>query len=830
MDITLPLIGVLSYFWQGTVPDDYHYINVVIRLPDNSREFCRISRQQVAQFIDDYVNEGHWGSLFLWLKVHLGHRSWFLNELLDQLVQGSANDSLLESNIDLFEEITSQLHRILEDQGNHFDIELELFWLNHKLNIVEVPVNQQKENKQQPEKQTTQQSSTPSSSSALKNSAAMGSSATGSSDNGASPPPPCNHSYNTLPCAACNKDYCELAQPDDSSNPLQQVEAMSIGPADESLIFSNWLRLINTYSSRGVIARVFLRPENSVFCMLSGIQSPGTFLFPGANTALFSSDRCRVSGVILSPVTPLAARFKNNAFTKRVIGGDYNSLKKFNGLDFFKNHANHFSFLLKMFEQYIFFNTCKVSGKPGFFYSSGHITETGDFKQGKLKYIINSYDQLAHNEVIIQWDDWEKHILGFFITCPSATDKAVDTIRALMDARPHNHLLGLLPVVFYKKHHAGFSFISSAQSFLENPSSTYNHWRSDLLPEIAFRDNLSETGLLNPEGFTFYIDHMARVIRALSFPKEVAAGTLSIRQGTSLMQVFRVSYNRQLLESVGAAFTEEEALLLAYCATIPEARPETPQSLSDSLDLLARLFLINGASPSVVEGLRLAMTVLLNPNVSESDARARGSGTRWGIYLYLLKTRLSGDLSLPYPLINEVNQHQFSQLLITRKRFDQIIDQTILSTRISINYHGWPLLLNEFRAVIPCKVIRQLRNEGYQIQPWPYAEIMASIPGTLNLLDQIEAAGADGSSPYVTWLHDYFVRVGLPLHPGTLRNGFMTYATVEQLRQQLAKRPSEQHINAIQSNYPVQSRNWENACDPVWREDPLTGLDTAMKK
>ena len=876
-----------NLFQQNIIPDDYHYLSLVILIPDAPSLHFGLSQQQFFYFLDDYASSGQWNSLFCWIKNHLESRSVLTNHLLDTFDSFSETDDLWQANTGMYQAIVSQLQDVMGYPEHTFRLELKLRWLNNCPGIIEVPGNSNGANSEQQasngagESDKSNQTGSSPLVSGSQHSRAGGNAGTGSSgDNGGIPPSPIDHTYNALPCTACGGFSCKLRQPakiavrgdagmtrndaattvlaghSASSSEVSQSQVTgAVAPdsgnpaveeiSEEQQVFHRWLRLINTYTRAGVVVRIMANIDRSIAFILENTPAPGTYLFPGSRTSTFSQE---APGVILSPDVPLIARFKKNALTARIVplscrilstarahrtasyfqAADYNTLEKSRSVrSYYKNHINNFSLFLKMMEKSFFFDCSLLNSASTV--TSGHISENGAFSEGKGRAAGGRRPVIPHNEVIIKWDDWRANLLGFIIGIKKRTvfGMTFAPLRALISrlmSIVQNCELMTLPVALYDSGEARFIFAGSAGQIMAAGFNTIDDFLipSNGLPQF---EQLKGFELLNPDAFAVNIEYMGSLLafHCLGGLSNIFCGN---PKDSFLLQVLRVSCNRQLLEVGGFEFSREEALLLSYMATFPESFTVSEQGI----DELIQLYQAHGGNAEVMQDMALAIAELGGLGSSKVAARFAVSDrtSRWPLYYYLLSTRLSH-----YKPLSEVDLGDASvdKLLLDtcQKNFMREINQINFAAINLDKGHAWPLMLAELRMVISAKAVEQLRKKGYQLQPWPYAEIMAMIPGQLNLLDQVEALIPDTQSPFVHWLCAHAIQNGLPLYPGTLRAGIhMTSNVRESLRRELAKRPTEQQINAITGNYPtVSSRSWENAEFPVWLQNPLAGMEQA---
>lgn len=881
---------------QATMPDDYHNLILVVHNLNAEPSSFRISRQQLLYFYGEYRRTGHWFSLFEWVKSHFASRSFFLNHLSDVLTLLQETDDLWQTDPEVFGAITSQLQGVLEHPDYTFQLELELDWLHFQLAQIEAPSGKNKDNTAPA---TSQASGTDSQTQAgLTTSIPVASYPTDSGNTGGGEAPPeIIHSYNHLPCVACNHNQCKLKKPDKKATPGASPESASVSATpcnteqqkkETNPALVNWYSLVNTYAHTGLIIRTTEDPASSVDSMQSGLDSSGTYLFPGSRIAPFKNGGF---GVILSPDTPLVARFKNNAATIRVRFGfplqqlastshsigslnaqhqsaiiaalnpllglivhqrniyqstrfpgntlpplslppshnifhtfppgsifsstppnshispeDYNFLpvQARDTDSVHKNHINNFSLFLKLTEQSLITETHSGS-------TSGHITEEGKFKPGKSRF--PSFDHrkvIAHNEVVICWDNWQNHLLGFFVSSNDYNESGFRSlINGIFSLNPKAHDL---PVVFYDHTKPEIIYINSAKNFLSN------------YPAVSITDlNLD---LLNPAFFVTNINYMAALLNNCLYPLKETGSLLPVMQNNvHLIPVLRYSCHRQLLENAGMEFTEEEAILLAFLSTI-----SNPEVISDQFIQNLFQLLINTNVPlSVVNDLTMAVAKLANKDNSKLTTFFNTAPSpRWELYFYLINLGRNTPIYPPEILKQKITSEALSKLLSLQQEFNALINRLIsLPVVKSQKGHAWPLLLNELRLVAFSTVVNLLRRHNHDIQPWPFAEIMACTPGSLSLLDQLEALAED-KSPFVSWLFHHFNQHGLPRHPGTLQSGVMTTSTRKTLEEELAKHPTPQQIDAIQSNYQTTSRSWENSDLCVWRQNPLEGMEQLL--
>ena len=892
-DIVMPFLKTLTLFQQDTSPDDYNYVNLVVRLPGVMPVSLRLSQQQFLSFLENYGRSGDWRDLFDWIKVHLSSRSSLVYQLVDNLDLFSRADELWLANPEVFQAMVAQLQGILETSEHDFSLELELSWLNHWQGKIEIPGSGGGGNQDQQSGQVkTSDGQQDKTESAAQTSHAVCSvgvgwdAGTSSGGDGSPPPVPKTHSYNCHPCPACRASSCQLRQPAEK----QPQAAQTL----EEQIFNNWLRLINIYTSQGIIIRMTDNVERSLICVLENRPASGTYLFPGSSIRAFSRE---APGIILFPDVKVIARFKENAGTNRVLSfvpgasttslsvmgataftspfgiptsisllglgfsvpslatflppgpsnpvasntfsfsspsivdaDDYDTLTKVSrrlftpGGNVFehkyhKNHLNQFSFALKMLEQNVRLRMAQTPGS-GTTGSSGHIEADGSISAGRDKYMAGT-GTLVNNEVIITWDNWQDALLGFVLSISShyALPQLHSLICGLLDIDKRGQLknrLASLPVVFYYPERAMLVFTGTVEQVLSNQFSATWTIGTPSCGLRLFREQIL-LSLLKPEAFTINIEYVSGVLNA----------RCEHSGNRFLLQVLRVACNRQLLEAAGFSFSEEEALLLSYMATLPEHAVIT----QPEVDQLIQLFESNGGTRSIAQDIAIAMAKLGGLDVSEAlkSVDLSGRESRSEVYYYLLKTRLSNFIPLSDVKLENA---AFDKALLGafQKQFMAAIDNTIFVAIGQNIGHAWPLLLSELRLAIPAAAVKQLRLKGHNVQRWPYAEIMASIPGELNLLDQVEALILDTSSPLVNWLYHHALQNGLPVYPGTLRSGgYVTTNTRERLQQELKKRPAADQVNAVQRRYQaVRSQSWENAEFPVWRYDPLAGMDNAQ--
>ena len=858
-----------SLFQQDTSGTDYDYLIIVIQNPGGPSIRVRITRQQFRVYLDDYARSGQWHSLLGWLRGNLNSRSVLINHLLDTLAVFADTDSLLLSNPGVFQAMINQLQGILESPEHVFVLELELEWLNQSLAQIEVPGNNQQE------KKTTQVSNSHTSASTMVPVATtlpvhQAANTMSSGNRGGSPPnPTLHHSYSQQPCLVCNLAYCRLKQPEEAREKREQTassprrpargqaqvhlrevpgssaaqlpaEAMAVDESPATRVYLNLIGLLNCYAREGVIVRVIKNAETSVTAMITGGSASATYLFPGCRMLTLAN----YPGIILSPEISMVALFKLNVYTNRVrsqslllsslpsalqpiiqITGafsdciDYNTLTKIRSLrnSFYKNHINFFSLVLKSMEQTLFSDRQYILD-PAQTTTSGHIRADGGIAPGKIRSARCEPSSLGNNEVIINWDNWQDKLLGFFIH--DFNTESVNSLRKLIVAlisaqTQHPQSIMALPVLLYDSHQASFTFISSVQTLIPE----HFHPRPGK-PDVV--------DLLNPDAFPFNINHMALMLQERSSQHRLPVLFSFQPNNSYLLSVLKTSLYRQYLEHKGIVFSEEEALVLAFASIARTTTPELPVWFQE-------LLINNGVSLSVVQDITMALARLhgvdaQNPDniTGEADDSPAPAENRQELYLHLLKFGSGHCIPMPETLLATIHEDNQSEVIAIQKSIKYTIDSTTFAT-IKLNKgHGWPLLLSELRMSIPCATVDQLRQAGFssQIPARPYAEMMASIPGNLNLLDQLEALYSPDYSPFVKGLLEHFRKSGFPCYPGTLRaGGEVTTQARDTLKTELAKRPTEAQINAIKSNYRVQSRQWESSEYPLWHHDPFAGME-----
>ncbi|MCW7554719.1 hypothetical protein NX722_19280 [Endozoicomonas gorgoniicola] len=833
INIDLPFLKYFSLPRVNTTEDDYRYLDIFVRTPDTTEPVhIQLSRALFQRFLEDFSSSGHWNSLLAWIKSQAGSRSWLVNHLIHTLNYFSEVDDLWPANPEVLQAITTQLNDILENTGQPLQLELELEWLNLWLGKIEVPQTGQEGNQNHSPSGNSSDSSATSTTSSLQASTSLthtsGECSHTNGADGEAPFPSHAHTFNFTPCPACRGEPCQLKKPPENAEDKETLE--------------NWMRLVNTHSSRGVIIRVIKSLEFTAQTIQQNRASSGTFLFPGSVIAPFGNSEAATLGIVLHPDTITIARFKQNAITARVHQSlgfvasilnrganscDYNTLSS-GSRRYHKNHINNFSFLLKLLEQHFLFTNESASPTA---ITSGSITREGGLRVGHKHYDRNRNGKtIPHNEVVFKWDNWSDKLLGFFLRSKDSTVQR-DTllslktlIRSLTDISIDNMKLAELPVALFCPEEARFIFVCTARQLFELELDD-EHVTDFTIPEgVSHSRAFTSMELLNPDHFASNIDYIGRLLASccsgnnLSFP----AASFNNRDGICLTQALRVSCNRQLLEFAGLEFSTEEALLLSYLATLPEHLSINNQQV----EALMTLFRASGASIQVVQDMALAITCLNSqPEATTTHFAQSEPGSRARTYYHLLQAR-NGDYTRLSETGIEAATVDLAQLETSQANIMHAIKRFKSTPAIRSTGHGWPIMLAELRLVIPAITVERLRKNLHPIQQWPYAEIMASIPGNLNLLDQIEPFMGETASPYVNWLYAHIIKNGLPIFPGTLSAGYTTSNVRERLELELRRRPTTQQINNIQSSYSgVSSRAWENAEFPVWQQNPVEGMD-----
>ena len=589
--------------------------------------------------------------------------------------------------------------------------------------------------------------------------------------------------------------------------------------SSSSRLQENWIKLLQAYFKRGLIARM-LRPyyfrsiSMKVDEIMKGTQAQATFLLPFSPVDLFSSDTGGV-GLLFKPNEVIEKMYKEDAYT------DYNG-DSLNPR--YKNHINLHSFLTKLTEQAWLGTEGCLKGLPRIeFPSSGHIAADGLMTAGRVKPKW-FYTREFHNEVFVHFSDARNNLLAIVFVNPyTFLDEklTISLLEIISRMELHGIDLNTLPVVRYQPGLARLTCLGSAQSTQIVCGSP---WLLPLqLPEIGH--NLFTTLALQIDAFMVGEPHRVMAPNCLQQFRSICPVSshyelqnivepdyfhdniqklcdgLSNEAKPNFLITLNAVAQRQLFEFHGISFNDEESLLLAFAAVILYRSQQQPGLIQDFISLMRN----QGVSSQLISIFEQAIT---NNVTAVGDERHR---------VLLYQSILFSALGVDQAELLSILPANAENL---RKEQWQIRDSIFgpgrqLPALVLNRGHGWPALLKDLQNLCKTQVAERLRERSMPLQCWPYAEIAITIPPDLCVLELVSGQrGAVRLCPLI----EHYAWSGCPRFLGTITRKQLTQPVLDVIHAEMGKAC----IPLLPC--PIPLRAWEVAPDPLSGLSPLDNL------
>ncbi len=579
-----------------------------------------------------------------------------------------------------------------------------------------------------------------------------------------------------------------------------------------------WAEIYKEYQKQGVLCRILTnsigRPVREKMSeTLGGNAAPGTYLLPGAPIATFfpTKQGKAEAGVIYRANLPPQGLYKRNISS----GHHYRPLGKvapaytYAGV---KNHANYFSFAMKLEEMAIRHMVARKKGHRWYF-SSGHYRNDGSITSRKQKSLRGYHErnEIPHNEAIVEWLSPNNNFLGviistrdFDVITSHAINNAIQIIRVLkLNGVPGERI----PVVQYKAHQCQMTYLGSGESleilsasgfiqgelilpkvchdYVDFLCSHLNSYQSripsgEVPTPLAYMGYLSNKPQFSMHDITspaYFADNIDRVCDALA----VARGETLARNGDYLAVLGNIA-QRQLLECYGAHFTDEEAIVLGITSVIVLWNKQFPFLNS----WFGKVMGDSNVSPQLSKEIQS----LLAGQSPQMIANNQKDCQRLKMYQFILNIFPQEEQAAP----SETNSQE-QALQIQQQYLRELIGclSSTLPSFFECHGHRWPGMLRNLLFALKERIAIQIND----CDLWPYSAMAILLPGDINILSVL----LDSIAPL---LIEHYSKTGAPVYLGTVvRNG------THPMTQKAVQREYSKIPHLVTGMYLIPVRSWE---------------------
>lgn len=482
-----------------------------------------------------------------------------------------------------------------------------------------------------------------------------------------------------------------------------------------------------------------------------------------------------------------------------------------------KKHYNLYSFLLKLQEQTYSYD----QGRAGLEcqrFTSGHLDASGRFTQCKqrLSYnYITDVTGIPHNEVLAEWQNPIENLLGIVWVLENGyltENLGLETIEVLKVFEDNNANPDLIPIILYNPSKPQMSYLGSAATFIaifQNiDHQTYfpftvpaeNHRYLDYLKEHGLsylQSKCNHNHHVHMQDFPMFSGwnlqfKFCNLLEYESFADNVQRlcdGLAQAGRGIynhCVLALLNCATQRQLLESRGVCFTDDEAIMLGFASIFTFALSGT--NIPNLLDLFWNSMHDSGAPD-------LMTAELINLMRGQVPEDFESNHDRKLLLYYFLLSSYQQDHLFVYPISKDFPCVSLGHHQELRQLLRHLSDE--LPTLKLCKGHAWPSLLRDLLLRLKFRLAERLEREGLSLQSRPFSAMAIVLPGDMSILEVLQGA-------MIPSLVDHYRRTTPPLYTGTLREEEASSAMMHFLYNEKCKVPT-----ATEGSHQICIRPWE---------------------